>query len=301
MRRVAILICFLLIVGWAVPSAGASGGYRIVVDKSTNTLTLYQNGTELRSYPVATGRSPRLTPEGTFPIVIKVVNPSWKNVPGGVPQNPLGKRWLGLSVRGDDGTTYGIHGTNRPDSIGTYASHGCIRMRNADVAELFRIIPVGTPVTIVNKSSKHALARSNDVRLPVRSADGTLWITPAAANIRLGPSFHTDILTRLPRGTQLSVTGKSGSWYRVIWQGGCGFVHQSVVRSNPPARHGLPDTVTIAPQAAKVRTAPSFHAPVLRWMKQGTPLPVFGMYGDWYEIRTGDETGYVHRSVVREW
>ncbi|MDN4593717.1 L,D-transpeptidase family protein [Polycladomyces subterraneus] len=300
MRRLAILICFLLVVGWALPSAGASVGYRIVVDKSTNTLTLYQNGTVVRSYPVATGRSPRLTPEGTFPIVMKVVNPSWKNVPGGVPQNPLGKRWLGLSVHGDDGTTYGIHGTNRPDSIGTYASHGCIRMRNADVAELFRLIPVGTPVTIVNRSGKHALAHSNDVRLPVRSADGTLWTTPAAANIRQGASFHADILARLPRGTQLKVTGKAGSWYRVIWRGGCGFVHRSVVRSNPPVRYGHPITVTIAPRTAKIRTAPSFHAPVLRWLKQGTPLPVFGMSGDWYEIRIGDASGYVHRSVVRD-
>ncbi|MBN2908826.1 L,D-transpeptidase [Polycladomyces sp. WAk] len=71
-------------------------GYRIAVNKSTNPLTLYQNEMVVRSYSGATGRSLRLTPEGMFPIVMKVVNPGWKDVPGGVPPNPLGKRWLDL-------------------------------------------------------------------------------------------------------------------------------------------------------------------------------------------------------------
>ena len=58
--------------------------------------------------------------------------------------NPLGTRWIGLSKAG-----YGIHGTNAPESIGRAASHGCVRMRNRDVEELFALIGVGTLVEVV--------------------------------------------------------------------------------------------------------------------------------------------------------
>ncbi|MFZ5815279.1 MAG: L,D-transpeptidase [Bacillota bacterium] len=125
---------------------------RIVIDKSENRLRLYENGRLLREYPVATGKEPSLTPEGSFTIVNKIVNPSWTNprtgrtIPGGSPENPLGSRWLGLSIGG--GSTYGIHGTNQPGSIGGYISLGCVRMHNRDVEELFRLVPVGTPVVI---------------------------------------------------------------------------------------------------------------------------------------------------------
>ena len=57
--------------------------------------------------------------------------------------NPLGTRWIGLSRKG-----YGIHGTNNPRSIGRRASHGCIRMRNRDVEELFEMVAVGDRVEI---------------------------------------------------------------------------------------------------------------------------------------------------------
>jgi lipoprotein-anchoring transpeptidase ErfK/SrfK len=68
-------------------------------------------------------------------------------VPPG-PSNPLGTRWLGLSVKG-----FGIHGTNVPQSIGKNASHGCIRMRNSDVEELFELVQVGDAVEIYNESN----------------------------------------------------------------------------------------------------------------------------------------------------
>ena len=60
--------------------------------------------------------------------------------------NPLGTRWLGLSKKG-----YGIHGTNAPGSIGRNASHGCIRMRNRDVEELFELVAVGDMVELVGE------------------------------------------------------------------------------------------------------------------------------------------------------
>ncbi|RAL26476.1 hypothetical protein DL897_04340 [Thermoflavimicrobium daqui] len=125
-----------------------TASYQIEINKQTNQLFLYQDGQVIRTFPVATGRDPSRTPEGTFPIIVKFVKPGWKNIPGGVPENPLGPRWNGLQVNGDSGRTYGIHGTNNPDSIGNYASNGCVRMYNQDVIELYSLIPIGTPVWI---------------------------------------------------------------------------------------------------------------------------------------------------------
>lgn len=103
------------------------------------------DGALLKEYPVCVGRSSSQTPQGEYRVVYKTVDPYWINkgtvVPPG-PQNPLGKRWLGLTQ------SVGIHGNNRPESIGTYASAGCIRMYNRDVNELYDIVPINTPVVI---------------------------------------------------------------------------------------------------------------------------------------------------------
>lgn len=103
------------------------------VNISAKTLSVYQNGVLIKEYPVATGKESTPTPQGTFTIINKQLNP------GG----PYGTRWLGLSKKG-----YGIHGTNAPESIGTAASNGCIRMFNSDIEELFDITNTGTVVRI---------------------------------------------------------------------------------------------------------------------------------------------------------
>lgn len=126
--------------------------YYIEINKSKNTLSLFNNKNLVRTFQVATGKNTNLTPEGTFKIVNKINNPwySPKGIPGGEPQNPLGIRWLGLSVPNTGGTKYGIHGTNDPSSIGKYVSLGCIRMNNKDVEWLYDYVPVGTVVIIKN-------------------------------------------------------------------------------------------------------------------------------------------------------
>lgn len=127
-------------------------GKWIAINKTKRILTLYENKKVLQKYPVAIGNPPSLTPHGKFTIVSKVVNPAWggggyaKPVKGGIPQNPLGYRWMGLSYK--DGGTLGIHGNNSPYSIGTNASHGCIRMINSDVEQLFTVVPKSAPVWI---------------------------------------------------------------------------------------------------------------------------------------------------------
>ena len=127
-------------------------GIWIVINKSKRILTVYEGKRVVKKYPIAIGKPKTATPEGKYKIKNKIVNPTWivtkKKIiiPGGTKKNPLGKRWLGLSV--GRGNFYGIHGNNEPRSIGKSISNGCIRMINADIGELFNAMPVGTPVWI---------------------------------------------------------------------------------------------------------------------------------------------------------
>ena len=117
---------------------------RVVVSIPDRKLALIEDGEVLKVYPIAVGASQTPSPRGEFRIANRIERPTYYT-PGKVvrpgPDNPLGTRWLGLSLKG-----YGIHGTNEPRSIGKRASHGCIRMRNADVEELFEIVRVGDAV-----------------------------------------------------------------------------------------------------------------------------------------------------------
>ncbi|MEX2416453.1 MAG: L,D-transpeptidase [Paenibacillaceae bacterium] len=118
------------------------------IHKNQNRLHVMLNDTPVYVFRIATGRVGRSTPEGTFRIVTKVVNPFYvpKKIPGGSRNNPLGTRWMGLSL--GNGYKYGIHGTHKPSLLGQSVSSGCIRMSNADVEFLFHHIPLRTKVVI---------------------------------------------------------------------------------------------------------------------------------------------------------
>jgi len=126
-------------------------GKWIVVNKTKRILTLYQDTGVIKKYPVAVGNPHTLTKSGKFYINMKIIDPDWggggfaKPVKGGTPENPLGSRWLGINRT--DGS-YGIHGTNSFYSIGKFVSHGCIRMQNYCVEELFPLVPVKAPVWV---------------------------------------------------------------------------------------------------------------------------------------------------------
>lgn len=130
-------------------------GDMLIINKSSNTLYFFRNGVINESYPVATGKTSNLTPNGKFKIVVKYKNPYWGGagryapIAGGAPNNPLGKRWLGISLRG--GGVYGVHGNAQPSSIGTYASLGCVRMFNSDVERLYEKVRINTPIWIGNE------------------------------------------------------------------------------------------------------------------------------------------------------
>jgi len=130
-------------------------GTVVTIDKSSFRLRLFKRLKLSKSYGVAHGQPAYPTPSGLFSIANKAVNPAWtapdspwagayrnETVPGGSAENPLKARWMGI-VGG-----VGIHGTGDPGSIGTRASHGCIRMTVPDVIDLYPRVPVGSPVLI---------------------------------------------------------------------------------------------------------------------------------------------------------
>lgn len=110
--------------------------YIIFIDLGNKKLYLFENDKCIREYPIASGKKETPSPIGTWKIISKG---SWG---GG-----FGERWMGLNVPWG---LYGIHGTNRPGSIGQAASHGCIRMLNRHVRELYNLVPHGTTVMIVD-------------------------------------------------------------------------------------------------------------------------------------------------------
>ena len=127
----------------------------LVVNRTNFQLTLYKNLKVAKTYGIAVGQVGLETPAGLYHIQNKAINPAWsvpnsdwagelagQVIPGGTPENPLKARWLGIY----DGA--GIHGTDAASSIGSAASHGCIRMLIPDVVELYDEVPVGAPIYI---------------------------------------------------------------------------------------------------------------------------------------------------------
>ena len=134
---------------------GVQPGTIVVKTAERRLYFVVGDGTAIR-YPVAVGRPGKqwqgwaqvngkhVQPAWTLPAEVKADNPKLPDViPGGTPGNPMGPRALTLS-----GGEYAIHGTNKPSSIGTFASYGCIRMYNQDILDLFDRVSVDTPVVV---------------------------------------------------------------------------------------------------------------------------------------------------------
>lgn len=140
----------------------------IVVSLEDRKLALVEDGKVVKVYPVAVGKPSTPSPEGSFTIERRVMNPTYSHdgriVPPG-PRNPVGTRWMGLSIHG-----YGIHGTNEPHSIGKAASHGCIRMAKADLEELYPLVKVGDTVELIghrNEETAEIFGTPNPAAQPV--------------------------------------------------------------------------------------------------------------------------------------
>ena len=136
---------------------------RVSINLAARSLAVFAGTEKIRLYPIGPGTAYTPTPTGYYKIRTKDVNPSWINpengdvIPSG-PSCPLGYRWMELKGN------YGIHGTNKPDSIGHYVSNGCIRMLESDVEALFDLVKIGTPVEITyNRIVVEKLADNNVV------------------------------------------------------------------------------------------------------------------------------------------
>jgi lipoprotein-anchoring transpeptidase ErfK/SrfK len=166
LRRTALFVFIVLMWAFVVAAARAStrelvplSGFApgtIVVKTSERKLYFVLDERSALSFPVGVGKAGQAW-TGTARVSGKYVRPAWAPpadirrenprlpavIPGGAPNNPMGEFALTLN----DGT-YAIHGTNRPQSVGRFVSHGCIRMYNADIRRLFSMVSVGTPVIV---------------------------------------------------------------------------------------------------------------------------------------------------------
>lgn len=145
----------------AKPAISASNSQEPIVAAVNLTIKLkekrvyvYKGDRLITKYPIAIGKRGWETPTGEWQIMEKIKNPAWTSFKTGevfAPgrENPLGSRWIGFWTDGQD--VIGFHGTPDVKSIGTAASHGCVRMLNRDVKALYRIVKVGTTVTVVNE------------------------------------------------------------------------------------------------------------------------------------------------------
>jgi lipoprotein-anchoring transpeptidase ErfK/SrfK len=167
LRRTALF--FFIVLMWAllaaamahsatrdiVPLPGFAPG-TIVVKTHQRRLYFVLDGYHALRFPVGVGRA-GMQWTGVAHVEGKYVRPAWSPppmirrenprlpavIPGGAPNNPMGA--AALTLRGGE---YAIHGTNRPASIGRFISHGCIRMYNRDIRELYRLVNIGTPVVV---------------------------------------------------------------------------------------------------------------------------------------------------------
>lgn len=150
------------------PDRELTGSRRLVLDRRARRLLVLEGDRELRRYPVAVGRPGWETPVGQFAVIELVTDPVWEHpatgdrVPPG-PANPLGSRWIGFhrDCRGRVGfngrdhlvvqgcVSAGFHGTPQRESVGQAVSHGCVRLFDEHVRELFDLVRMGTPVTVL--------------------------------------------------------------------------------------------------------------------------------------------------------
>jgi lipoprotein-anchoring transpeptidase ErfK/SrfK len=127
----------------------------LTVARDGRMVRYFKRGKLVKTYTVAVGSAQYPTPTGRFVVQTMQVNPPWnvpnsewagdqagKTIPGGAPGNPLVARWIGFNG------SVGFHGTASTGSLGSAASHGCVRMAPADVIDLYKRVKIGTPVLV---------------------------------------------------------------------------------------------------------------------------------------------------------
>ncbi|MEA5412594.1 L,D-transpeptidase [Synechococcus sp. BA-120 BA3] len=152
----------------ATTAEPASPPLQLILDRRQRLLKVMEGDRERRRFRVGVGMPGWETPVGSFSVIEKTAYPVWEHPAKGVrippgPANPLGSRWIGFhrdckGRRGFNGQEHlevkgcvssGFHGTPHRDSVGAAVSHGCVRLFDEDVRELFEMVQLGTPVTVL--------------------------------------------------------------------------------------------------------------------------------------------------------
>ena len=154
---------------------------QIIISIADRRLALLEDGKLIKSYPIAVGTESTPSPDGEFTVINHAVDPVYRHKgkeiqPG--KGNPLGNRWMGLSLKG-----YGIHGTNAPSSVGKAASHGCFRMARLDVEDLYTRVKVGDTVII---------RRERDALIAKVFASPEMAPAPAASDMQVASATTAD-------------------------------------------------------------------------------------------------------------
>jgi len=172
----------------------------IVVSLEDRKLALVEDGQVKKVYSVAVGKPSTPSPVGTFTIARRVANPTYHHngktvLPG--PGNPVGTRWMGLSKQG-----YGIHGTNEPKSIGKAASHGCIRMAQADLEEFYELVAVGDTVELVGERNEETAQVFGDGQNPAAAAQTVETAQAAGAAGQIQAQAQATAKAQAPEATK---------------------------------------------------------------------------------------------------
>jgi lipoprotein-anchoring transpeptidase ErfK/SrfK len=172
----------ILVAAAAEMAAETAPTRRLIVNIPARKIALVEDGKVVKIYSVAVGKKSTPSPSGTFHLASHVANPTYSHdgkIVGPGPANPVGTRWMSLGYKG-----YGLHGTNHPESIGHAASHGCIRMRNRDVEELFDLVRVGDEVDLIEDPTPE---EANLFNAPTQKIpNNQLQLTMAAADVSAG-------------------------------------------------------------------------------------------------------------------
>lgn len=177
---VSIITMVLVFTSTVASAKYSSDDKEIIIDIPSRKLFLFENDEIVKEYPVAVGLPSTQTPVGQYHVVNKVIDPYYAklDIPGGSSRNPLGSRWIGFK------THYGIHGNSDPNSIGTFASAGCVRMYERDVQELYNTVSYNVPVTIQYELVK--VLKDVDGEAPI------LLVYPDYYNYGIDLSFEID-------------------------------------------------------------------------------------------------------------
>ncbi|TSB46680.1 L,D-transpeptidase [Alkalicoccobacillus porphyridii] len=153
LKTVMLIIILAHSIIWPIGDNPLPGDPFIIVKLSSNQLAYIEDEKIVEVLPAATGKRGSETPLGLFTITVKAEQPYYRkaNIAGGAPNNPLGSRWIGFDALDTEGRTYGVHGTNRPSSIGYPVTSGCIRLSNEKVERLYNQIPLGTKILITDE------------------------------------------------------------------------------------------------------------------------------------------------------